>query len=96
MKPAMAPAGAGENLYDVWEQGLEALHARGVSMLPRTLEEALDAFDSDPLSESTFGPDMKAAFLKHKRQEWADYTKAAQDDAAEVTAWERARYLRMF
>jgi glutamine synthetase len=65
------------------------LAALGIATLPRTLEEALDAFAADPLSLAVFGKDMHDAWLGYKRDEWMSYINAVSD-------WERDRYLKMF
>lgn len=61
----------------------------GVSMLPRSLGEALDAFDADPLSRNVMGEAMAAAWLEYKREEWHAYS-------VHVTEWEKERYLKFF
>jgi glutamine synthetase len=58
-------------------------------MLPRTLAEALDAVEGDPLARATFGPDMHDAWLAFKRQEWLSYLNHVSD-------WEKDRYLQFF
>jgi glutamine synthetase len=76
----------GENMY----QHTEAeLHAMGVSHLPRSLEEAIDAFEADPLTKKVFGPLMADAFVKYKRDEWEAFH-------THVSQWELDRYLKFF
>jgi glutamine synthetase len=65
------------------------LAKRGVTVLPRNLLEAIEAFDRDPLSEEVFGPELKASFVALKRQEWEDYHNS-------ISQWEIDRYLTMF
>jgi glutamine synthetase len=60
-----------------------------VSQLPRTLLEAVEAFDADPLSEQVFGPDLKAAYCELKEREWWEFHN-------EVSPWEIDRYLTFF
>ena len=74
------------NLY---VRSASELAAEGIEMLPRSLAEALDAFEADPLSEAVFGPDMYQAWLSYKRQEWLDYMNHVSD-------WETDRYLRFY
>jgi len=62
---------------------------RGLTLLPRTLGEAVDAFAADPLSKMVFGDAMYEAFVTYKRQEWESYHCAVSD-------WEEARYLEFF
>ncbi|MEM7601367.1 MAG: glutamine synthetase [Verrucomicrobiota bacterium] len=54
---------------NVYEMGRGELKQTGVSFLPATLKEALDAFEEDPFTERVMG-EMKEIFLKQKRWEW--------------------------
>ncbi len=54
--------------------------------LPRTLIEAIDAFADDPLVHATFAPQLITDYVTMKNEEWDAYH-------AEVTDWERDRYL---
>jgi glutamine synthetase len=74
---------------DMYQQSDEQLDAMGVSVLPRTLLEAVDAFDADPLSEQVFGPDLKKSYVDLKTEEWWDYHNT-------VSEWEYDRYLEFF
>lgn len=76
----------GENMYQHSEDELKSM---GVSHLPRSLEEATDAFETDPLARSVFGPLMHGAFVKYKRDEWEAYH-------THVSQWELDRYLKFF
>ncbi|MBI1774100.1 MAG: type III glutamate--ammonia ligase [Proteobacteria bacterium] len=75
-----------DNMY---LKSAEELARLGVSLLPRSLGEALEAFAADPLSRQVMGEKMFAAWLEHKREEWRSYT-------SHVTDWEKARYLKFF
>lgn len=75
-----------ENMYLKSAGELQAL---GIRALPKTLEEALDAFEADPLSQQVFGTAMHKAWLDYKREEWLSYINHVSD-------WEKARYLKMF
>jgi glutamine synthetase len=74
---------------DMYQQSDEQLDAMGVSVLPRTLLEAVDAFDADPLSEQVFGPELKRSYVDLKTEEWWDYHNT-------VSEWEYDRYLEFF
>lgn len=65
------------------------LAAKGISWLPRSLGEAIDAFEADPLAKSVFGPVMFKSYIDYKRAEWHSFQTA-------VTDWERNRYLKHF
>ncbi len=75
-----------ENMYLKSEAELKEM---GVSRLPRTLGEAVDAFAADPLTEKVFGSKMYKTWLDYKRDEWLSYLNHVSD-------WEHARYLKFF
>jgi glutamine synthetase len=75
-----------DNMYLKTPEELERL---GVTMLPRSLGDALDAFEADPLSRQVMGEGMFKAWLDYKREEWQSYT-------SHVTDWEKQRYLKFF
>jgi glutamine synthetase len=75
-----------QNMYLLDDDELERL---GVETLPRTLLEAVEAFDADPLMEEVFGPELKKAFVELKSQEWWDYHN-------EISPWEIDKYLTFF
>jgi glutamine synthetase len=58
-------------------------------MLPRTLQEAIDAFEADPLSRLVMGPLMYQTYIDFRRQEWEEYHNHISD-------WEIKRYLKFF
>jgi glutamine synthetase len=66
----------------------EELLDRGLRQLPRTLLEAVEAFEADPLADQVFGP-LKKVFVEVKHREWEEYHNL-------VTDWERRKYLRLF
>ena len=75
-----------ENMYHKSDADLKAL---GITLLPRNLEEAIDAFEADPLSAEVMGADMFKAYASFRREEWESYHNHVSD-------WERARYLKFF
>lgn len=75
-----------DNMYLKTPQELAAL---GVSQLPATLAEALDAFEADPLCKQVFGEAMFDSWLEFKRDEWSSYTNHVSD-------WEIKRYLKFY
>ncbi|KWX65853.1 type III glutamate--ammonia ligase [Mycobacterium sp. NAZ190054] len=75
-----------DNLYAVSEAELAA---RGIGWLPRSLGEAIDALEADPLVRQVFGDAMYESYVGEKRTEWNSYT-------AHVSAWETDRYLRFW
>jgi glutamine synthetase len=71
---------------DVGHKPAEEARAMGLQVLPRSLPEALSAFEADPVITAGLGPIISAEFLKVKRAELADYD-------TEVHPWERKVYL---
>jgi glutamine synthetase len=75
-----------ENLYEMSEAELAAI---GVQPLPKTLAEAVDAFESDPFVERVLGTALRDEFVRYKRAEWEEYHQHVSD-------WEIRRYARFF
>lgn len=75
-----------DNLYTKTDEERSEL---GATWLPRTLEEAVDAFEADPLSREVFGDLMFDYWIDFKRTEWLTYLNHVSD-------WEIKRYLKMF
>jgi glutamine synthetase len=59
------------------------------SRLPRTLLEAIEAFQADPLSHKVFSGQFVEAYVEMKLGEWDAYHGLVSD-------WERTTYLTMF
>jgi glutamine synthetase len=57
--------------------------------LPRNLLEAIEAFDTDPLTRSVFHAEFVSAYTEMKVSEWETYH-------SQVSEWERDTYLTMF
>jgi glutamine synthetase len=75
-----------ENMYNKSPEELKEL---GIELLPRTLEEAVNAFEADPFSHAVMGEDMFKAYAGFRREEWNAYHNHVSD-------WERDRYLKFF
>jgi glutamine synthetase len=75
-----------ENLY---RASAEELRVQGITCLPQTLIEAIDALERDPLSKQVLGELMFDTYRSFKRQEWEQYHNHVSD-------WERERYLKFF
>jgi glutamine synthetase len=75
-----------DNLYELSEPELAK---RGISYLPRNLEEAVEAFAADPFIEKTLGQGLRDEFITYKSEEWRTYHQ-------QVSAWEIAQYARLF
>ncbi len=75
--------------HNMYLQSDAQLDDMSVGTLPRTLIEAVEAFEADPLSEAVMGPELKHSYAELKREEWWDYHNA-------VSAWELDRYLTFY
>jgi glutamine synthetase len=75
-----------DNLYEFTD---EELVAKGVQPLPKTLAEAVDAFEEDPFTEHVLGAELKKEFITCKRAEWEEYHQT-------VSAWEIQKYARLY
>jgi glutamine synthetase len=73
---------------DVGLLSAEEVAGRGMGFLPRTLPEALDAFEADPVVTGALGPVISTEFVKVKRSELAAYD-------VHVHPWEREMYLEV-
>jgi glutamine synthetase len=74
--------------YDWTERAAVKGHVPA-TRLPRTMLEAIDAFEADQLTRTVFADEFVRAYVDLKRGEWDEYH-------AQVTDWERAKYLEMF
>lgn len=77
------------NKINLFEQSEEYRQQQQIKWLPRSLGEAIEAFESDPFSAEVFGELMAKSWADYKHQEWSDYN-------AHVTDWEFERYLKQF
>src|SRR5260221_14121228 len=75
-----------ENLYEL---NFMELAARGICELPRTLNEAVEAFAADPFIEQALGPELRQEFVTYKGEEWRDYHQ-------QISQWEVDKYARLF
>ena len=75
-----------ENMYRYSDAEIDEM---GVTMLPRTLGEAITDFAADPLAREVFGEAMFGAYVDFKQAEWESYHTA-------VSRWEIERYLKLF
>jgi glutamine synthetase len=87
IKEQLDPGEAQEdNLYELTP---EQLAERGISELPRSLDEAVAAFAADPFIEEVLGSELRNEFIKYKSEEWRQYHQR-------VSQWEIDQYARLF
>ena len=75
-----------ETTGDLLSRGPHALEEAGYTMLPRSLDEALDIFEESSFMREVLGDHIHSFFLSKKRSEWEKYSSA-------VTDWELRHYL---
>jgi glutamine synthetase len=73
-------------LYDVTPAEQQE---RGIRRLPRTLIEAIEAFDADPLAKDVLGETMHGMFSQYKHDEWERFHQT-------VTEWDQKEYMKFF
>lgn len=71
---------------DVFHWTKEEREARGIDVLPGTLEEALDEMAADEVVRKALGEHIYGAYERAKRAEWEEYR-------IHVSEWETQRYL---
>jgi glutamine synthetase len=74
------------NLYELTP---EEIRARGIGLLPQSLNAAIDALEADQVVQEGIGRELAAEFIRLKRMEWIEYSR-------HVSEWESQRYLEMF
>jgi glutamine synthetase len=74
---------------DMYVQSDATLNDLGVKLLPRTLQEAIDAFEASRLASDVFGEDRHAAYVEFKRAEWEEFHNS-------VSEWEWNRDLTLY
>ena len=67
------------NLVNAYRLTPEERAAMGLTTLPRTLGEAIEAFAADPLSREVFGDAIAEAYTAFKRDEWNSFHGAISD-----------------
>lgn len=72
---------------NMWELSDEELSNRDIEVIPRTLLEAIEAFEEDPLAEEVLGEQFAREYAEFKKQEWWDWHHTVSD-------WETNRYLK--
>ena len=77
------PPGADD---DVWALSNAERRALGLTPLPTSLDQAIEAMERSELVAETLGEHVFDFFLRNKRAEWEDYRR-------QVTAYELDRYL---
>jgi glutamine synthetase len=74
---------------DIFEMNSAEMAAEGVTVLPGSLQEALEAFKANPLSKETLGEHIFEKYVEAKEAEWDSYRCA-------VTQWELENYLAIY
>lgn len=75
-----------DNLYEL---SPTELAQRGISELPRSLDEAIEAFAADPFVKKVLGAELRQEFISYKTEEWRQYHQR-------ISQWEIDQYARLF
>jgi len=73
----------------MWECDEDELEERGIETLPRTLLEAVEAFEDDPITDRILGEKLSEEYAEFKKQEWWDWHHTISD-------WEHERYVKIW
>jgi glutamine synthetase len=76
------------NEANIYQMGPRQLAEQGITMLPATLKEALDALAEDEVIRAALGEELVEQYLALKTQEWHEYHNT-------VSQWEIDRYLTL-
>lgn len=74
------------NNVNVYELTPEERAAKRIEMLPGSLKEAIDLFETDQVIRQALGDDLTDKFINARLAEWEEYRMSVSD-------WEVARYL---
>ncbi|MGQ9640856.1 MAG: type I glutamate--ammonia ligase [Candidatus Bathycorpusculaceae bacterium] len=67
----------------------------GIKVLPESLKEALEEWQSDEVCVNALGKENAEKYLELKMQEWKEYAPHIPNKRNEVTDWELQKYLYM-
>jgi glutamine synthetase len=76
-------------LVNMYELSDEELEKRGIRQLPRTLLEAVTAFEADDLGRRVMGDELYRSYIDLKKSEWWSYHNS-------ISQWEIDEYLTKF
>lgn len=65
----------------------------GIKVLPTSLKEALEEWQSDEICIQVLGKENAEKYLELKKQEWKEYERHMPSDRNNVTMWELQKYL---
>lgn len=82
-KGLVPPAEITENIFAM---DADTRYAKGIENLPGSLEEAIQAMQSDALILNTLGGHVSANYIEGKEKEWDEYR-------TRVSSWEREKYI---
>ncbi|MDH5481441.1 MAG: type I glutamate--ammonia ligase [Candidatus Bathyarchaeota archaeon] len=78
------------NVYHLSEAKREEL---GIKVLPASLKEALEEWQSDEICIRALGRENAEKYMELKMQEWKEYEPHIPNNGSQVTNWELQKYL---
>ena len=79
----LPPESVNCNIYELTDEQRAKM---GIECIPKTLREAIIAFEEDALLQDTLGKHITEKYIEAKKKEWQEYTE-------QVTTWEVDQYL---
>ena len=79
-----------KNIYHIDHDERQEL---GVGVLPKSLKEALEEWESDEICITALGKEVTEKYRELKIQEWNEYKPHTPKDEKTVTFWETQKYL---
>lgn len=79
----LPPESVNCNIYELTDEQRAKM---GIECIPKTLREAIIAFEEDTLLQDTLGKHITEKYIEAKKKEWQEYTE-------QVTTWEVDQYL---
>lgn len=74
---------------DIFEMSSLQMADEGITVLPGSLEEAIEEFKANPLSKETLGGHIYEKYIEAKQAEWDEYR-------CSVSEWELEKYLAIY
>ncbi len=82
-----------EAVFDADALSLNELVIKGIELLPRTLEDALEIFIKSKFVKKILGSDLQKEYYKARMNEWNEFIKEYSFENKEITPWEIKRYI---
>ena len=79
--------------FDADALNLEELKEKGVTLLPRSLKDALVEFKNSKLAKEILGSSLHQEYYEARMNEWLEFTNEYSFEKQEITPWEISNYV---